>query len=306
METDSLHQPGQDKEWNESFYFNFYDREQDICAFMRIGLKPNMNERSMFCFLMMPDGSLVGIKDQEGMGEGSLFVRSLRFEKVEAEKKWKLSFNGSMARMHGSSKEPVAVLFALEFDTLNNTFDYRECVSGENERISQKVASEHLEQYGRATGTLMVGGETFEVNGLGERDHSWGVRDWNAPKMWIWLTAEFDEQVAFNLTKLFIEEAEVSAGFVHEGGRNIPLIKATVNATVDADGRPRALDLIMGDKDGNEYRASAEVLKAAQMPFPSRDGKTISVMHETLAEYTYRGMKGYGIAEFLVRGNRSQ
>ena len=36
---------GTDKEWNESFYFNLYDKENDICVFMRIGLKPNKDER---------------------------------------------------------------------------------------------------------------------------------------------------------------------------------------------------------------------------------------------------------------------
>ena len=125
--------------------------------------------------------------------------------------------------------EPVPVSFSLEFESLNPMFDYRECVDKESERISQKVASEHLEQFGRATGTVTVAGKPFEISGLGERDHSWGVRDWNAPKMWIWLTAEFSESLAFNVTKLFVEEGEVSAGFVYLDGRNLPVVKADID-----------------------------------------------------------------------------
>jgi hypothetical protein len=301
MDSDMLHPAGKDREWNESLYFNLYDGENDLCMFMRIGLKPNMDERSAFCFIMMPDGSLVGMKDQEPQADGGLDVRSLRFERVEAEKRWRLTFDGRMARMAGPRPEPVPVSFDLEFESLNPMFDYRECVDAESERLSQRVASEHLEQFGRATGSLKVGEQGFEISGLGERDHSWGVRDWNAPKMWIWLTAEFSTDLAFNVTKLYVEGGDVSAGFVFRDGRNLPVVKADIETVLDADGTPRSLTIKLQDKYGGKHHATAEVLREALMPFPSRDGKSISIMHETLAEYRFAGKKGYGIAEYLVR-----
>jgi hypothetical protein len=36
------------------------------------------------------------------------------------------------------------------------------------------------------------------------------------------------------------------------------------------------------DKAGGKHKVTAEVLRMVTMPFPSRDGKSISVMHETL------------------------
>ena len=99
MDSDVLHPAGKEKEWNESLYFNLYDKSQDLCLFMRIGLKPNANERSVFCFIMMPDGSLVGTKDQDAYSAGPLAVKGLRFEKVEAEKVWQLTFKGHMGRL---------------------------------------------------------------------------------------------------------------------------------------------------------------------------------------------------------------
>ena len=118
MNSDTMHQPGADKEWNESFYFNFYDQAHDLCMFMRIGLKPNMDERSMFCFIMMPDGSVIGKKEMEVLGDGSLNVSSLRFHMLEPEKRWKLEFNGAMARMEDKGPVPVKVKFSLEFESL--------------------------------------------------------------------------------------------------------------------------------------------------------------------------------------------
>lgn len=301
MNTDYMHQAGPEKEWNESFYFNVYDQENDICAFMRIGLKPNMDERSVFCFLMMPDSSVVGIKDQEAFGNGTLYAKGMSFEILEPERRWKMSFDGHMARMTEQGPCPLPVSFSLEFEARNEVFDYRECVDAEGERISQQVASEHLEQFGRVTGSLMVGEEQFDISGLGERDHSWGVRDWNAPKMWIWLTAQFSDKVAMNVTKLFVEQGEVSAGYFHLNGKNLPLAKADVRTVLDPDGTPRSLAMSLVDKYGGKHKVTAEVLRLVTMPIPSRDGSSMSVMHETLAEYDFNGQKGYGIAEYLVR-----
>ena len=303
MDSDVMHPAGKDKEWNESFYFNFYDQANDLCAFMRIGLKPNLDERSMFCFLMMPDGSVVGRKEQDIFGDGSLEVGSLRFHKVEAEKLWRMEFDGAMARMEEKGPVPVHVKFSLRFESLNDMFDYRECVDQEGEALSKDVASEHLEQFGKATGTIKVGDESLEILGFGERDHSWGVRDWNAPKMWIWITAQFSRSLAFNVTKLFVEEGEVVAGFFHMNGKSIPLVKADIRTTLDPDGTPRSLAMCLVDKEGGKHKVTAEILREVLMPFPGRDGKTMSVMHETLAEYTFNCQTGYGIAEYLVRKN---
>ncbi|MDW5562922.1 MAG: hypothetical protein SA339_06810 [Methanomassiliicoccus sp.] len=301
MNTDMIHPAGMEKEWSESFYFNVYDKANDVCVFMRIGLKPNMDERSAFCFIMMPDGPVVGIKDQETYGRGTLDAKGLHFEVVEPEKRWKMTYGGHMACMTDKGPVPVPVSFNLAFEARNEVFDYRECVDAAGERISGQVASEHLEQFGRITGSLMVGEEQLDLSGLGERDHSWGVRDWNAPKMWIWLTAQFSDHVALNVTKLFVDQGEVSAGYFHLNGKNLPLVKAEVRTVLDPDGTPRSLAMSLVDKFGAKHKVTAEVLRLVAMPFPSRDGKSVSVMHETLAEYTFNGQKGYGIAEYLVR-----
>jgi hypothetical protein len=86
-------------EWNESFYFNFYDRENEIFAFMRIGLKPNRMRRMSSAASCSPDGSLVGMKDNEPMTNSALKVKGLSFVKILPEKKWALNFNGYLARL---------------------------------------------------------------------------------------------------------------------------------------------------------------------------------------------------------------
>lgn len=204
MNYDTLHRPGTEREWNESFYFNFYDARSDICGFMRIGIKPNVDERSMFFFLMLPDGSAMGTRGVEPVGDSSLSVKGLEFTMVEPESRWRLSYRGPMARM--GAVEVSMVAMDLTFDCLIPTYDYRRSVGAEGERIARQVASEHLEQFGQVSGAIEIDGRRIAVDGMGERDHSWGVRDWNAPRMWYWITAQFDGENALNVTKLFTEE----------------------------------------------------------------------------------------------------
>ncbi|MCK4247568.1 MAG: hypothetical protein KAX04_03420 [Methanomicrobia archaeon] len=299
MNTDILHTPSTHREWNESFYFNCYDKKNDICAFMRIGLKPNKNEKSMFCFFMMPDGSLRGTKDQESYENNELRVKNLQFDLLVPEKKWHLTFSGMMKTPIKEHKSEF-VSFSLDFESINKIFDYRECVSKTKEKISQRVVSEHLEQFGRVNGTLTIGKKEYHLNGLGERDHSWGVRDWNAPKMWIWLTCQVSESCAFNVTKLVMDEGEVDAGFIHINGKNIPLARVVIDTEYEKDTSPKSFTVALKDKNGDLYNIEAQILKKALLPFTGENG-TLSVMHETLAEYVFDGKIGYGIAEYLVR-----
>jgi hypothetical protein len=298
MDTDIIHPFGDHAEWNESFYFNFYDRERDVCAFMRIGLKPNKGEKSMFCFLMLPNNQIVGMRSQAPFADSTLQVGGLTFDRLEPEKRWRLRYAGPVATLQG--REPAMASFEVEFTALNPVFDYWRCVSGEKEKISQSVASEHLEQFGRARGRISIGGTAYEIDGLGERDHSWGVREWTAPKRWIWLTAQFSEGCALNVTHLVVDQGEVDAGFVHLGGESRPLAAAVIDTTFGPDGSPLTLAMVLKDRQGKEHRVTAEVLRTAMLPFEGGAGLS-AVMYETLARYELEGQTGYGIAEYLIR-----
>jgi len=301
MTSDTLHKSGDHIEWNESFYFNFYDRHKDVCAFMRIGLKPNKDEKSMFCCIMLPDGSIAASRDSSASADGVLSANGLSYKMVEAERKWSLSFSGPMKVMGRDAETITPCSFDIEFSAKMPIFDYRDCVSGKNERISQSVASEHLEQMGVYSGTVTVGEDTYHISATGERDHSWGARDWNAPKMWMWLTAQASEDLALNVTKLTVEQGEVDAGFIRTDATTHPLQGIDIDARYDESGAPTGFSMIMAAKDGKRYPVEATVIKCLPMPFASDDGKTVSVMYETLSRYSICGKEGFGIAEFLIR-----
>ena len=52
----------------------------------------------------------------------------------------------------------------------------------------------HILQSGTYTGTYTVGDTAHEVDGwIGQRDHSWGIRDHGRCPLWMWLQLQFDD-----------------------------------------------------------------------------------------------------------------
>jgi hypothetical protein len=302
MGTDMIHPAGRGREWNESFFFNLYDRSNDLLMFIRVGLMPNMDERSAFCFIMMPDGSVVWMKELGRFAEGGTAMKGLRLERVEADQRWRLTYSGHMDNMAEEGIQSIPVSFALDFETLNQPFNFQDSVHGERESVFEQVASDHVEQFGTAKGSLSMAERQYDINGMGERAHTWGVRDLNLPRMWIWLSAQFGPDLAFSVTKLFSEK-EAAAGYFHLYGRNVAVVSADIHTLLDDDGTPRSMAISTTDINGGKHKATGEVLRVVMLPFPSRDGRKLTVMHEALVEFTFNGQKGYGMAEYLVRKN---
>jgi len=303
VETDIIHEHGEQKNWNESFYFSFYDRGNDICGFMRLGLMPNKNEKMLFCFFMMPDGSIVGTKDNVEFDGSELNAKGLTFTKVEDEKVWNLKFEGELPT-HMKGEETVSkVVFDLRFEGVNPMFNYRECVTGDKEAMAASVASEHLEQMGKVLGQLTIDDKDYYIKGLGERDHSWGERDWTAPRAWVWLTCQFNDGYGFNVTKMYMDKGDIDAGFIYVDGETLPIVKVDMVTEYDADGSPNTLYMAMYDKDGVVYGVKGEVKRKVVMEFKGEDNRG-SIMFENLARYRIDDGSdevGFGIAEYLFR-----
>jgi hypothetical protein len=300
-ETDILHKFGTHLDWNESFYFNVYDRKQDICAFMRIGLRPNREEKGMFCYLLMPDGSTLGTRSTQPLGNTRLVSAGLSFERVVPEKEWKLRFKGTMRHTMGSDIHREDVSFDFTYRALSRTFDYKECMTGEREVPDSANAAEHTEQTGTVDGFAVIDGKTISISGLGERDHSWGLRDWTAPSVWVWLSCQFSQRLAFNATRLIVGKDVVDGGFLFKDGDNVPLVKTDIITEYRKDGGPKSIKMWLMEKNGEVHELEADILRSVKMPFSVSTEKSVSVMYETLARFKMGVETGYGIAEYLNR-----
>src|SRR5947209_17840342 len=95
-------------------------------------------------------------------------------------------------------------------------------VGGEPETPSEAPGEEfargHYEQLIAGTGTITVGDDTWQVDGFGLRDHSWGPRYWQAPWYYRWLTANFGAEFGFMGSRIARRQsAGIRGGFVWDG-----------------------------------------------------------------------------------------
>jgi hypothetical protein len=278
------------EDWNESYYFNFHDIKNDLTAFMRIGNKINKNEKMMFFYLMYPD-LIAGIKLETACDDDPWSNNGLCFQENESGV-WVLNYDGPI--LDPINKVKYQIKMDVTWTALNPLMDYRECVDEKETEMSSNVASEHYEQFGRARGRVEIDGEVIEIDAIGERDKSIGVREWGSPKMWMWINSSFSQDEAFNITKLTVDEGDIDAGYFYTEGANQPLIKSKIDLKFQK-GFPSEFKMALYDKRGMEYEVAGEVVRFGMIPVDEE-----MMLIETLSRYSWDDKEGYGVAEFLV------
>ena len=317
-----LHAPTQDYHWNESFYFNFTDPKRVIGGWTRIGILPNQ-ESDMGAMMLYAGGSRVLAiyqGDRAVCEEDSITMGNLAYQRIEPLNKWRLTFAGTMADADDSRRLPELSLenlrlqdveVDLEFEGLAPCFDFKNAhprAMGEmlveagthlrDLRKVSKVSSEHYEQVGRVNGTIRIGNREITFQGSGHRDHSWGPRDWAAPRLWTWLTCQFGEELAFNLSRVAIASVDILNGFICRDGANYPLRRAQLETEFEEDGvTQRRLAFRLEDTGGKTIDVAGEALTV--IPLHLESGGHATLVNEALTEYSCEGMGGYGISEYL-------
>ncbi len=186
------HQRGREQLWNESWYFDVIaDEGPALGAYIRLGLYPNLGVSWITAMVCGPERSTVALVDDAApLPDGQDLVVSSGDHRIElaclAELerfRVKLSATGSehadaAALLRGEEGTPVPLALDLTWETAGEPYAYR-------------VATRY-EIPCRAAGTLHVGGEELALSGSGQRDHSWGVRDWWSAE-WMWSAGRLDD-----------------------------------------------------------------------------------------------------------------
>jgi hypothetical protein len=87
-------------------------------------------------------------------------------------------------------------------------------------------------------GEVTVGGERLAIAGQGQRDHSWGVRDWWAFG-WCWAAARLDDGTRVHLADIRIPGSTVAFGYLQPGDGSVHTVEALdVSEIRGAEGMP--------------------------------------------------------------------
>jgi hypothetical protein len=290
MDMDGFHGPGPERDWSEEFYFDFYDRERDVCGHMRIAMWPNLHEKEFQFFLLMPDGSVIGGRDRLPYDGQRLEVKGLAFTRTMPQSVWRITMNSNLPRIGGRLEKRSHVEMDLTFTGLNETIASEERLPG---RPGAGIS--HAQQFGGVAGKLSTGVEEFEIDTLGHRDHSWGTCDLGPLTSRLTLTCQFSKDHAFSVTRSSTEGGDADSGFVHASGANRTVSSMAMKTNSGPDGSPKSMEVAVTDASGDVHKAVAMVLKVTKTQMAGARDHTI---HKMLVRCSTEGKVGYGMAEF--------
>jgi hypothetical protein len=231
------HAPGPEQLWNESWYFDAIAPDGSLGAYVRVGHYPNLGVCWYTAVVCGPGRPTVAAVDFAAPPppRGGLAVATDEFRaehvcrkplerfgvSLEASAR---SYDDPAEMLRGVPGEPAALALALEWRTAGVPYSYRLTTRYE---IPCLVA-----------GTIRVGEEALELSDAhGQRDHSWGVRDWWSAD-WMWSAVHLDDATHVHAVELRIPNAPtLGVGYVQspaEGLRELERVSA--GEQVGADG----------------------------------------------------------------------
>ena len=307
-------------DWNESYYFVFYDKSQQIGGMSRIGFKPNRKEGMTFFFLFFPDRSVAGFYRTIKLNEFTEHIGVKKMRHIWRENgTWDYSLKGNMIFVENSRDLPkvnenpklIAKLekvdLNLSYKPINKVYEYSKFMTPESLEIGKRSGDKHWEQIGVVAGSLKVGGDNIIINDvMSQRDHTYGVRDWTGVGNWIYCVIWFNKNLALNPAAIITNDGKISSGgFIYKNGVNIPLRQIKVLKEInESDGIfPINTEIEILDYYDETHNLKGKVGPIIPVPFKDESGNQ-SILVQSFGNFELDGIKGgYGTFETLRKLN---
>jgi hypothetical protein len=190
------HSPGGEQLWNESWYFDVVADDRTLGAYVRLGLYPNLGVSWITAIVCGPQRPTVAVVDFQATlpTADQLAVTSddTRTElSCEAElERYRvrlvatgMQYDDASALLRREVGTPVPIELDLVWETQGEPYAYR--------------ITTRYEIPCAVHGTLTVGDQKLVLSGPGQRDHSWGPRDWWSAE-WMWSAGRLDDGTRFH------------------------------------------------------------------------------------------------------------
>lgn len=316
-EDDFMHPLEEAENFNESMYFNVFDRSRKIGGWFRLANRPNEGKGEMSCCIYLPDGRIgFMFRRPERHDNEALEGAGMDFSVVEPHKRLAVRYEGKLCVLEDpqdmadpanafKTNPIVEAEIDLDFEGVSPMFG-GEPVNLDGSPIKRDAGSSfargHTEQHTRGRGQIRIGDAAFEIDGLGLRDHSWGPRYWQAIHWYRWLPMNFSEDFAMMISiTCRPDESPRAGGMVLSGGEYVMIRDARIEAEYDENDCQTALKAWV-KTDAREYEVTGDVMSL--IPLRNRrqspDGESLLTrITEGMTEYRCDGHTGYGLSEFL-------
>jgi len=170
--------------WQESVVLFWWDMEQNVGGYHRIGHEPNFRDGpiiSLWNNIFTPDyiykdASTLPLREEDKLPNGFGGGDTCRFEYTD-HAIWTISAPDVAAELHIHDCHVPVDVYPKSSD------------------LSKDFAPNHMEVGSKVTGDVTVKGKHYKVNGLAFRDHGWGKRDWAGLVSHRWVAMSFGEKM---------------------------------------------------------------------------------------------------------------
>jgi hypothetical protein len=312
-EDDYTHALGPEPNFNESMYFNFFDRERALGGFLRLGNRANEGQAELTVCLYLPGGRVLFTFQRPAIADNEAFdAGGMRFEVLEPGQRLRTTYEGKVLELadprlmadpgrafRESPKRRVSV--DLVHDAVGPMYGSAGRGEEDGTPAEQQFAKAHYEQHMHVTGRIEIEGERHAVDGYGLRDHSWGPRYWQAIHSYDWLTLNFgpDLGAMVSVIQRDPEGQQVRRGGVLVRGDAIePLVDARVDAEFDEGGLyHRKIRARVKTAKGEELEIEGEV--TGFIPLRNRREGRVTHIGEGMTRWRLGDRVGYGLSELL-------
>lgn len=222
---EATHEPGDQINWNESRYIDFWDPAARAGGWFRIGNRPNAGYAEMSACAFLPDGRSAFAFARAPIGGNVSTAGGLSWEVVEPWRTTRVTYAGEMSLFDvpwvltdpkrafaTAPTSPASIELTCTTEGLGATM-------GQDQDQHRMIflpgqADFHYQHMTHVTGTVRIGDDVVAVDGRGGKDHSWGPRNWHAKIYLRWITCCIDDDNGFMLVRAVGPTTETRSGFL--------------------------------------------------------------------------------------------
>jgi hypothetical protein len=281
------HPAAEEPLWNESWYFDFAAPDGSIGGYVRLGLYPNEGVAWVWAYLVGQDRPLIAVRHHEvAIPRGEMLeVRAdglwTAIHCETPHEHWSLGVEAfavaldDPADAYGDERgDRVPLGLDLEWEAIAPAYDY--------------PGVTRYEQTCTVSGEILIGNEHVSFDGPGQRDHSWGKRDWWRFG-WVWTSGQLEDGTAFHATKPDVPGVQYEPGYVVRDDTLQPSTGFTPETELGEHGLPRAGRFRIHDLD-----LEVEPLHHAPVRLDSPDGR-VTRLPRSLCRYRSAGGGATGV-----------
>ncbi|KHO24347.1 phosphotransferase [Mycolicibacterium setense] len=288
------HVPTGEDLWNESWYFDFVDAGEGFGGWIRLGLIPNQHTAWINVLFCGPGLPTVALNDFHAPPAEPSSVKGegveLNLHPDEPLEVYRVTATGTgeafddpSALLRGESGESVSVTLDLTWRTAGTPYQYR--------------ITPRYEIPCTVSGTVIIGDQTHTIEAVaGQRDHSWGVRDWWSMN-WVWSAVHLDDGTHLHGVDIRIPGMPpIGIGYSQRAGE--PLVElqtVTAEHTLGADDLPVSTTLTLQPGD---IQASIDIQGHAPVLLAAADGRVSQFPRAWAKVRTADGRDGVGWLEW--------